>query len=397
MRRGTSKTFGIIAVGLVCLLTAACVPMLTPPPKPPPSTLGPNPDDAPQAGVAAYASTGPYDVGVLTVEIEYRRFAEIWYPAAPGSTVGLTPESYRIKDFLSDFLRFLLPPGVDPVTPTIAYRGVPAATGTFPLVLFSHGASSYRLQSTQLTTHLASWGFVVISPDYVERGLQSLLGDPQVTARSDEFVANLAVEKMIELNSTPGGVLEGRVDTSRLFPIGHSAGGNQSTRLASNRTDVESWIVMSAGYDPTRTFLPAAMADPQKSAMWIIGANDGVASPSGARTGFEYTAGPRKLVVIPGAGHNNAFTDICEIARDQGGVVGLALSVGLPIPDFVANLGRDGCIVPPNELSPVVWPVVHHFVTAELRFRAGLDPEPVGLGSAVVSQFAVAPTYEHNP
>jgi hypothetical protein len=44
-----------------------------------------------------------------------------------------------------------------------------------------------------------------------------------------------------------------------------------------------------------------------------------------------------------------------------------------------------------------VWPVVHHFVTAELRFRAGLDPEPVGLGSAVVSQFAVAPTYEHNP
>lgn len=387
---------GITIFAVAGLVAGACAPMLTPPPKPPPSTSGPNPDLAPQAGVAAYASTGPYEVGVMTVELEYRRFAEIWYPAAPGSTTGLEPESYRIKDFLSDFLRFLLPAGVDPVTPTIAFRDVAAASGRFPLVLFSHGASSYRLQSTQLTTHLASWGFVVISPDYVERGLQSLLGDPQVTARTDEFVADLAVQKMIQLDTSPG-VLQGRVETSRLFPIGHSAGGNQSTRLASNRTDVESWIVMSAGYDPTRTYLPAAMADPDKSAMWIIGANDGVASPSGARTGFEYTAGPRKLVVIPGAGHNNAFSDICEIARDQGGVVGLAISVGLPIPDFVANLGRDGCIVPPNELSPVVWPIVDHFVTAELRFRAGLDPEPVGLGSAVVSQFAVTPEYQHNP
>ena len=284
------------------------------------------------------------------------------------------------------------------MTPTIAFRDVPSSPGgPFPLVLFSHGAVSYRLQSTFLTAHLATWGFVVISPDYVERGLPSLFGDPGVATSSDEYVAELAVEKMITLNTDPS-TLQGKVDTSRLFPVGHSAGGSESTRLAGNRTDVQSWISLSAGFDPTRSILPAAMADPSKSALWMVGAGDNVASPSGVRTAFEYTAGPRKLVVIPGAGHNNAMSDICEIARDQGGLIGLAYTVGLPIPDFVANLGRDGCISPPYELSPVVWPIVRHFVTAELRYRSGLDAEPVGMGAGVVNQFgSVTPEYTHNP
>jgi hypothetical protein len=46
-----------------------------------------------------------------------------------------------------------------------ADRDLPPATdgGPFPLVLFSHGSVGYRLQSTFLTTHLASGGFVVAS------------------------------------------------------------------------------------------------------------------------------------------------------------------------------------------------------------------------------------------
>ena len=77
----------------------------------------------------------------------------------------------------------MLGPKINPPFVTDAYRGVPVSTdGPFPVVLFSHGASSFRLQSTALTTHLASWGFVVVSPDYFERGLQSLLGGvPDVT------------------------------------------------------------------------------------------------------------------------------------------------------------------------------------------------------------------------
>ena len=380
----------------ITVALAACTVPTTPPPNPPPSTLGTNPDMAPQADVAAYAGPGPYAAGVTTVDIEPGRKAEIWYPAPADSTSGKSPDVYHMRDFISPFLQQLLKPDVDPTFTTAAFRGLPVADGgPFPLVLFSHGFAGYRLQSSVLTAHLATWGFVVISPDYFERGLQSLLGTPPAAQHTDDYVAQLAVDAAIAQN-TGADDLHGKIDTSRLFPVGHSAGGSETTRLAA-RTDVQSWIALSSGYS-TSSALPAAMADPNKAAMWIVGADDGVAQPNGVRTAYDYTAGPAKLVVIPKSGHLNAMSDICEIARDQGGIVGLAISAGLPIPDFLAALGRDGCLSPPNALSQDVWPVTNHFVTAELRYRAGLDPQPVGLGAGVVNQFgSIVPEYQHTP
>ena len=40
---------------------------------------------------------------------------------------------------------------------------------------------------------------------------------------------------------------------------------------------------------------------------------------------------------------------------------------------------------------------MRHFVTAELRFRAGLDAEPVGLGDGVLAGFDDVLVYKHNP
>jgi hypothetical protein len=114
------------------------------------------------------------------------------------------------------------------------------------------------------------------------------------------------------------------------------------------------------------------------------------------RNAYDYSAGEKKLLVIPGAGHNNAFTDLCEVGRSEGGLIGLAQSGGLVLPDFIKNLANDGCVSPPNFVGSQVWPVVNHFVTAELRYRSGLDAQPVGLGSGVANQFGeVQPEYRH--
>ena len=61
-----------------------------------------------------------------------------------------------------------------------AYTGLPPADpdgGPYPLVLFSHGFAGYRLQSTFLTTHLASWGFVVAAVEHPYRNLTAVFGD----------------------------------------------------------------------------------------------------------------------------------------------------------------------------------------------------------------------------
>jgi dienelactone hydrolase len=286
---------------------------------------------------------------------------------------------------------------VNPPYETDAYRGVPAdpSGGPYPLVLFSHGFAGFRLTTTFLTTHLASWGFVVIAPDYLERGLASVLGDPVPSPRSDRVVADEAITAAAEANDEAGGPLEGIIDSSEVFPIGHSAGGGTSLRLLT-RPDVNTAIPMASGISEISLIQGNAPVLPPNAAItFIAGRADGIADVANARTGYEYTPGPGRLVELDRAGHNNAFTELCEIG--DGGVAAIARSTGLPIPGNLLALGDDGCPTPPFAPSPEVWDEVRHFVTAELRFRAGLDADTVGLGDGIVAAFDDVLTYRHDP
>jgi hypothetical protein len=389
-----------LVVGAVALLGAACAqPMPVLPPKPPLPT-GYNPDDAPQADVAAYTQDGPYEVGVTTLELSDRK-VEVWYPA-DNAQIGATPKDvYDVRTFLPDFFNQYLAgfPWVVPTFETDAYRNVPAAAGSFPLTIFSHGAAGYRVTSTELTTHLASWGFIVISPDYLERGLLNALGTPPSSPRPDTVVAAEAIAAAQAASATTGGLLEGRVDSTKVYPWGHSAGGGTSLRLL-QRPDVDTAIPMAAGVsaqslaDGTNTPLL-----PGERITWIGGQTDGVASITNVRNGYDYTQGEKKLVELAGGGHNNGFTEICEIGGV--GLIGLVYAVGLQslLPGALLNLGGDGCSVPNWEDSPVLWPQVGHFLVAEFRYRSGLDPLPVGLGSQVIADTALpnVAVYNHAP
>jgi hypothetical protein len=138
---------------------------------------------------------------------------------------------------------------------------------------------------------------------------------------------------------------------------------------------------------------------PGERITWIGGQTDGVASITNVRNGYDYTQGEKKLVELAGGGHNNGFTEICEIGGV--GLIGLVYAVGLQnlLPGFLLNLGGDGCSVPNWEDSPVLWPQVGHFLVAEFRYRSGLDPLPVGLGSQVIADTALpnVAVYNHAP
>ncbi len=370
------------------LLAAACV-------MPPPPAAGVDPDLAPQAGDAAYTEPGPYPVGVTTLALADRE-VEVWYPA-DAAGIGTTPrDEYFIRDFVPPAFDALIPASVNPPYVTNAHRGVPAASdGPFPLAIFSHGAASFRLQSSELTTHLASWGFVVISPDYFERGLTSVLGAPPATPRADTVVADEAIELARSASAEPASLLSGVVAPGDVYPFGHSAGGGTSLRLLS-RPDVRAIVPMASGILGLSILNGSAPPLPaDKSVFWMGGQNDGIANIDNVRTGYTYTAGQKKILELAKTGHNNAFTDICEIG--EGGVAELAIATGLPIPPSLLNLGNDGCPAPPFRESAQVWPEVKHFLTAEFRYRAGLDVEPVGLGTQVTASFDDVARYEHAP
>jgi len=106
----------------------------------------------PPASLKPFAARGPHPVGIASAHWSHpdrpeRRLAtDIWYPAAPGSEGPVASHPLN--------------------RPHAAIPGARAAGGRFPLVAFSHGNSGLRQQSTFLTTHLASWGFVVVAPDH---------------------------------------------------------------------------------------------------------------------------------------------------------------------------------------------------------------------------------------
>jgi predicted dienelactone hydrolase len=106
----------------------------------------------PEQLLLKFAARGPHPVGVATVQCAHpdnpdRRLAtDVWYPAQAGS------EGPQADHPLN--------------RPHDAIESPRAASGSYPLVAFSHGNSGIRRQSTFLTTHLASWGIVVAAPDH---------------------------------------------------------------------------------------------------------------------------------------------------------------------------------------------------------------------------------------
>lgn len=336
---------------------------------------------APTAGAAerrptaVFAKAGPYKVGVETVTIGDRK-AEVWYPTTRKAVRGKTKDPYNIAKYLPQALQDLLAKAnIDAPYTTDAYRGVkPVANHRFPLVLFSHGFSGFREQSTFLTTHIASWGFVVTAPDFLERGLTSQLGSPPAVTRTDDDILNATVKATRQ--AFPKLAKQGKVAI-----VGHSAGGFTAIRYA-DQPNVLTYIPLSSG--PFATQGGAAPTPPQKPSMYITGRQDGVAEFDRVKSVYATVPAPKRFVVIDGSGHLNGMSDICEIGK--GGVVALAEEAGIPVPANLKRLGTDGCF-PPNLSSKQVWPVTRHFVVAQLRWEFELEDTPVGLQPGVVKAF----------
>ncbi|MBK5288661.1 MAG: dienelactone hydrolase family protein [Acidimicrobiia bacterium] len=336
--------------------------------------------------VAVYAKPGPYAAGVTTLTIGDRQ-ADVWYPVAKSDTAGKVHDVYEIAKWLPQGLQDLVASkGVKAPFATDAFRDVRVSTkGPFPTVVFAHGFGGYRDQSTFLTTHLASWGFVVASPDFLERGLGAQLGAPPAAPRTEDDVIGATLDALRSENAKSGSVLAGSVDPKAKIAItGHSAGGRTAITYGAN-SDIITYIPLAAAAGAFRD-QPAATPPQGKSSLYIAGANDTVIPPDGIESFFRTVPPPKRMVVIDRVGHLNAMSDICEIGAGGGGVVKLAQDAGLPVPDTLAKLGTDGCFAP-NYESTKVWPITRHFEVAQLRWAFGIDPKPVGLQPSIVKAF----------
>ena len=345
-------------------------------------------DDGP--ALADLAERGPHGVGSVDLDLDGRRVV-VWYPAADAAAGVEEPTgTFDIASLLSPELQAQVPAEMRIQYPVAAAPGAAPATegGPYPLVLFSHGFAGFPEQSVDLTTHLASWGYVVAAPDHVERSLGGLLGTAAqgVTPSTDPEVLTATADLVALTADGPTSPLRGMVDLERVAVLGHSAGAGAAYRTAATDPRIDAVGAYSLGSGGDEGLGDA----PTVPALVMLGEADETIPADATREVFATMGTPRNLVEIAGAGHL-VFSDLCLIGAEQGGLVGIVESIGLPIPDNLLQLASDGC---GDDHPPVedAYPAIDAVTVAFLGGTFGDDalsalletgPVPVGEGATL--------------
>ena len=337
----------------------------------------------------AYVEPGPDPVGSRTIALDDGRRVVIWYPA-DAAAADAPPETFDIASLLSPELQAKIDADLRPQYEIDAHIGAkPAADGPYPVVLFSHGYAGFPEQSADLVTHLASWGFVVIAPDHVERSLSGLLGTAAkgVAQREDPDVLSASLDAAIADAEADDSPLHDLMDLDKVAVAGHSAGASAAYLTASSDDRVKAFIAYSVGTGrPDEDGKVAERPVPDVPGMVMLGTADGIIEPAASEAVYDGMEPPKYLVEIADAGHL-VFSDICLIGKDQGGLVQLTKEAGLDLGDDLLRLASDGC--EPDKLDPAeAFGAIDQFSVAFLRYELGLDPEPVGLDQATADTFA---------
>lgn len=298
------------------------------------------------------AARGPWAVGARTIDVAGYK-AEVWYPAPIGSDAGREKVMYDLREQLPAADRAKIPDEDNPLQACDCVRDLPIdeGRGPYPLVLFIHGTAGFRTQSLTFMTHWASRGFVVVAADHP--GM--MLGD--VLSGMFGFHQASQAEEILDALDKPSGdaaFLDGRLAKGMLAMSGHSAGGGAIGGFGDRARVL---IPMAAGGTSPGTALTSTLV--------LGGLDDGIAGWSGQENGYASSSPKKRLVGLGGAGHL-AFSDICFIGRDAGGILQVALDHGVTVPAIVATLGKDGCN--PGQLPPEkAWPIVEYVTAAALE------------------------------
>lgn len=221
-------------------------------------------------------------------------------------------------------------------------RDALCADGTFPLIIFSHGASATRQQSTYLTEHWASHGYVVVAPDHQfntifdnreDRGLQSGIDRP-----TD---CSFVIDHLLARNGDAADQLHQRIDPQRIGATGHSFGGYTVMVLAGATVDAQAAQKMFGkemdqgdfshpdervkaviAYAPVGPPLlsPRSLAEIKVPVLVFAGSHDLILPLEKHQLPlFENLGGPAFLATIEGGSHfcfnNAAFTNLARTVR----------------------------------------------------------------------------------
>lgn len=299
--------------------------------------------------ISAFASEleefGPYSVGVTTtVLVDNSRddestkgprtiMTEIWYPST--DLAKQFPKN-KFSDFLlkgthkgiATAVKMAFQVDLDEVDRNYkneAFRDAPVADGSFPLIVFSHGNGGFRMQSTFWCEHLASHGYIVVSPDHTGNAAATVV-DGKLILGSGKFREQSAVDRPLDVSfiidtmtKWTGGAdsrFTGKIDVEKIGVGGHSFGGYTSTLVADSDERVDA-IVPMAAVSPDRVTFDTPV-------LTVIATEDGTIGERGnavIRDYYKNSKGPRYSVEFIDGGHFS-FSDMGQFQPNYGDGIG---------------------------------------------------------------------------
>ena len=300
---------------------------------------------------------GPFQVGARTIQIG-RLGVEVWYPIDSDTTSQLGEKKvYDIREHLPDNHMSKIPDAEEPFQYCDCYDQAQPdlSSGPFPVLIYVHGTASFRTASLTQFTHWASRGFIVMSADnpYIRpKDILKPLGTIGML-RANQKKDTQELIDAVQQNHPALAFLEPAIAKDRIGLSGHSAGAGAISSFTNTKA-VKILIPMAGGSPKTNGLV--------KSTLVLAAVRDGVGSYDSAVSSYESLVGKKRLVGLKNAGHL-AFSDICFIQSDKGGMLEVADKYGVPVPSIVRRLGVDGC--GDGYLSPEAgWEIINYVSTA---------------------------------
>jgi dienelactone hydrolase len=256
---------------------------------------------------------------------------EIWYPATDDSRD--LPKNRLLEFFLKNQtpefnLLLAMAFGVDITAAdarfqNFAVRDARVRDGVYPLLLFSHGNGGLRMQNAFWCEHMASHGYIVMSPDHTGNcavtfvdGKMVLFQDKE-DARKQSSVdrpkdLSFLIDCMDRMNKGGDSRFFQRVDMERIGAAGHSFGGYTCTWITNQEPRVRA-VAPMAGAAPERTNYDCPI-------MLLIATEDdtlGADKVAYLRRYYDESKGPHYSIEFKNAGHYS-FTEMYQLKPDFG-------------------------------------------------------------------------------
>ena len=236
------------------------------------------------------AERGPYAVGVAALDVRHTHpdatidtlHILIWYPAGGQASPDAVPNA--------------------PLAPQI---------GKMPVLAFSHGACATPDDYTWLIAHLASYGWLVITPQhaysYLTPDKQCAADDAKAwSAQLRPGEMSAALDAVLALNRKAGSVWEGHINEDQIAAAGHSLGGQTVLQLTTLDPRINSVIAMSPVIPPNKVLDAVSLPTLIEG-----GALDTVLNPGAFASGYERLPGPRYYLLLP-SGNHSSWGNVCK-------------------------------------------------------------------------------------